>query len=327
MQRTLAKAVEIASRAVFGAPDIGDWVLEKAPSASALLRLAQNLALYKLGSRAAPNIVSLGFEPVYGCNLRCQYCWGALKAEPGKQRPEFMSMELYQRALDTAPASVASANFVGWGEPLRNSSLPDMIDAAAERGLATNLTTNCTLLRGAVLERLAASKLTVLNVSTEPDAATAKAYRGVALETLRENVAAFAGKNGGRARIKLSVVVHPGNESVLHRLWQTWDGLAEYAKLIPMFSLSPEPLRHSLCLEPWRGHLTVLTDGHVTPCCGDMWHDLSIGNLHNAGLRELARSDAYRALRTAMRRGQLPERCQHCQEYVPQGVPNKTLRK
>ncbi len=325
-QRLLRFGVEHAARAVFGSREMGDWILEKAVHPRALAALAGNLAAYRLGLARTPRIVSLAFEPVFGCNLRCRYCWGQLEQDAPPERPAEMPFALFEHALDTAPSSVASANFVGWGEPLRHPRLAAMIACAAGKGFRTNLTSNCTLLRGETLESLAAAPLDVLNVSTEPDDETSRGYRGVALDRIRSNVEDFVAANGGRTTVKLSVVVHPGNVDRLEEIWAAWGGLARYAKLIPLFTTSPETVRTSPCLEAWRGHLTILSDGTVTPCCGDLRADLCIGTLPGQRLDTLVRGETYRKLRMRIRKGALPARCRHCQEYVPEGVPNKTLR-
>ena len=73
----------------------------------------------------------LYIEPTARCNLQCSMCFR------NSWRDEAigdMSMETFQRAMDTMPASVETVFFGGMGEPLAHPHILDMVREAKARG-------------------------------------------------------------------------------------------------------------------------------------------------------------------------------------------------
>ncbi len=135
-------------------------------------------------------------EPSYACNLRCVMCPRHFEgAAQGLMPPEFFA-ERVQPAL----GEFRYVSFVGWGEPLLNSHLPEYLAAAKAAGAFTLIITNGLLLRGAMAARTLASGLDMVCVSI--DAARPETYETVRgrghFARLMENVRAFAAQ--ARAR-------------------------------------------------------------------------------------------------------------------------------
>ena len=85
----------------------------------------------------------LYIEPTARCNLQCSMCFR------NSWRDEAigdMSMETFQRAMDTMPASVETVFFGGMGEPLAHAHILDMVREAKARGKSVELLSNGTLL-------------------------------------------------------------------------------------------------------------------------------------------------------------------------------------
>ena len=319
----LRGAFRVASRRVYGNDRHADWAYEKMQRPRTCLSLAMNLAYYTLRKPRIHRIISLVLEPVFGCNLRCKTCWGAL--DLAGRRPRLMPWDLFRKAADQTPDYVETITFSLLGETLLHPQLPEMIDYAADRGKRAILFTNGTLLTDDLLTRIARSKLSVLNVSVDVDDETAREVRGTDQGAIRRNVERFIAAKRPETDVKLSLVVHAGNVERLDGVPQMWDGLVEHVKISSMISFDGEYSPH-LCMEPWRGNLNVFTSGQVSPCCVDCWAALTIGNLNDQDLDEIIRGPAYRELLARFLDGDPPESCCRCTEYADPRIPVRAPR-
>jgi radical SAM protein with 4Fe4S-binding SPASM domain len=121
---------------------------------------------------AAP--ILLQFFPIYACNFRCKYCTFSI---PKRQRNFIsdrirMDFSLYKKCIDGAlelPGRIKVIRFVGMGEPLMHTQLPDMIAYAREKNAADRLEilTNGSLLTHALSARLIGAGLSRMIVSLQ----------------------------------------------------------------------------------------------------------------------------------------------------------------
>jgi len=319
-ERALRAALWLASWAIYHNGIHADWAYEKMQRPRTWLTLAANLANYFSRRPRVHRMFGVVVEPVFGCNLRCQGCWGAY-ALAGR-RPTHMPWRLFEEVVDQTPSYVETITFSLMGEPLMHPRLHEMIAFAADRGFRTIVFTNGTLLTGDALIRIAQSPLAVLNVSVEPDAESSHEFRGVDLAAVRRNVDAFLAAKRSETQVKLSLVAHSGNYERLGRVWEQWAGVVRHVKISPRMGTNfeaggPGPL----CMEPWRGNLNVFTNGDVSPCCFDYFAELAIGNLYRQTLEEIVQGEAYRDLMAGLLAGQAPQRCVQCTEWKAEGVP------
>jgi radical SAM protein with 4Fe4S-binding SPASM domain len=84
--------------------------------------------------------LSLTFEATNVCNLRCPYCFTGA-GEQGRIR-SMMPLDLYHRLLDELGDYALEIDFYNWGEPLLNKNIYEMIRLAADRGIATIISSN-----------------------------------------------------------------------------------------------------------------------------------------------------------------------------------------
>ena len=85
----------------------------------------------------------LYIEPTTKCNLNCKMCFRhTWFDEPICD----LSLEDFQKVLDTMPSSVETIFFGGMGEPLFHRDIHEMVRLAAETGAEVELLTNGTLL-------------------------------------------------------------------------------------------------------------------------------------------------------------------------------------
>lgn len=319
-RRILRRAFGAASYVFMGDSSQADWIYEKMHYPRTCGVLAMNVLYYFLRRPRIHGIISLIVEPVSECNLRCAYCWGEMGHKLEGIRPKKMTWDLFRKAIDETPASVETVALGGQGEPMLHPRLADMVDYIADHGMRAILYTNGTLLKDERLARLAKTKLSVLNLSIEPDAETCREFRGIDLAAIKENVRQFNAVKRPEAEVKLSMVAHPGNVDKLSSVWDEWDGLVKEVKISPRFG-DQGSAASVLCMEPWRGSLYVMTNGNVTPCCFDCFEDLVVGNVAEQTLDEMVHGTAFRGLLARFFKGDAPARCRTCTQFRAPRIP------
>ena len=319
-EKILRTAFGAASYVFLGDSSQADWIYEKIHYPRTCAVLAMNVLYYLLRRPKVRGIISLIVEPVSACNLKCTYCWGEMGHLLEGLRPEQMTWELFCQAIDQAPRTIETVAVGGQGEPMLHPQFNEMIDYIEDRGMRAILYTNGTLLTGDRLERLARTKLSVMNLSIEPDAETCREYRGIDLETIKRNVREFLDKKQPKTEVKLSLVAHDGNVDRLESVWDEWAGMISEVKVSPRFGNQGDP-KAILCMEPWRGSLYIMTNGNVTPCCFDCFEDLVIGNIGEQTLGEIIHGQAYRGLLARFLKGDTPERCMTCTQFRAPRIP------
>lgn len=106
----------------------------------------------------------LYIEPTSRCNLQCGMCF---RNSWRDEIPGDMSMDIFQKCLDSMPESVQTVFFGGMGEPLAHPCIVDMIAAAAARGRRVELLSNGTLLTPECTARLLEAGLDMLWLSID----------------------------------------------------------------------------------------------------------------------------------------------------------------
>jgi MoaA/NifB/PqqE/SkfB family radical SAM enzyme len=316
--RSIKTAYRLGARLVFGNPEQGEWVYERIRRPRTVLGTAMNVAFFKLKVPRIWAAVSMQIEPVYGCNLKCKYCWGsgAITAK----RPHLISDEVFRAAADHLPDTVESVTFSLTGEPLLHPNLGNMIETIHRRGRRVVMFTNGTRLTGERLRMVARSPLSVVNISIEPDPETARENRGVDLDEVRANVRELHRIKHPDMEIKASCVITPNNVDRIPRIRQYWDGLISQFKFAPCFyEFGDEP--PSMCLELWRGNINIHTGGNVSLCCFDANAELVVGNVLETDLRQIVNGPRMRALLKGMSRGKPPERCLRCHQFKTSVAP------
>jgi len=110
--------------------------------------------LHEVMRRAGERYVpwQAAIEVTYRCNLRCRHCYVDDDLKVGK-RPELAAQE-WREVLDQLAAAGTLHLLVTGGEPLLRPDLPQILEAAAERGFFVALLTNGTLLSAEWVARL-----------------------------------------------------------------------------------------------------------------------------------------------------------------------------
>ncbi|WP_188899580.1 pyrroloquinoline quinone biosynthesis protein PqqE [Caldovatus sediminis] len=147
-------------------------------------------------------------ELTHRCPLRCPYCSNPVAlARPGEE----MDTAAWARVFREAAALGVLQVHLSGGEPTARRDLPELVRAASEAGLYTNLITAGVLLDAAKVEALAAAGLDHVQLSVQ-DAAPASADRigGLAGGHARKLEAARLVRAAGLP-LTLNAVVHRQN--------------------------------------------------------------------------------------------------------------------
>ena len=115
----------------------------------------------------------LSIESSYACNLRCVMCPRHFDDAPQGMFP----LDLFkERVLPVLPR-FKYIHLTGWGEPLMNKDLPEMIRLCKEAGVWTCFTTNGLLLKEPLSRKVLETGLETINISC--DAAEPEIYEQI----------------------------------------------------------------------------------------------------------------------------------------------------
>ncbi len=253
------------------------------------------------------------------CNLRCNYC---IQALPTDKFRGLMPFHTFTETLDQIkdfPQKLKQINFSGWGEPLMNPDLPDMIEELKTCNIAENIAivTNGTLLTPAKSLDLISSDVDHIRISLQ--GMTSARYKEVCLKTvdfsnLIDNIDfLYANKQDCQISVKLAdMALDPEEEKLFY---ETFGPIADrvYIECIrPIFPQSTQDGRwiskfgndHPpviVCPQPFF-MLSVTANGDIFPCCA--YQDpADLGNVCKSSLEEAWKSSELRRFRKMLLNG------------------------
>lgn len=326
----LRKISNTASSFFYGNTFHGHWIYEKLQRPSSYFHIAINLLYYYFRVARLHRVLSVGVEPVFGCNLNCSYCWRKIEYPgigPVQTRPRLMDINLFKRMIDELPSSVEVMVLSGLGEPLLHPHLFEMIEYGSSAGLRVSMYTNGMLLHGEVLDRLAVSPVAVVNFSLEPDNETSKQYRGVDLDILSERINEFNRKKRPETELKFSMVVHEGNYQKIFHACEIWKDISDGFKMARKVSYD-NFVGCTSCLEPWLGNPMILSNGDVSVCCHTFGWPIAIGNVAETPFHKIINGQRHKEILTAFLPGHdAPQICHYCSQFEPDRPFFKFLKK
>ena len=152
-----------------------------------------------------PRPLGLLAELTHRCPLRCPYC-----SNPTTLAREELPTADWVRALHEAAELGVIHVFFSGGEPLLRADLPELVAAAHDAGLYTNLITSAFGLTRPVLERLKANGLDSVQISFQADEAElANAIAGANAHQRKLEAAALVLDLG--LPLTVNTVLHRGN--------------------------------------------------------------------------------------------------------------------
>ena len=273
--------------------------------------------------------LTLQVEPTSACNLDCKICMRC-----NLQRPtSFLSFDNFKRILDSGNFYYVGLH--GWGEPLLNQQLFEMVKYAESKGVSTNLTTNGTLVRENI-DGIFSSGLREIAFGIYD--------KGLFLQNLPQIEELIREKSRRGSKIPktyLDITIYQGNTTqildlvrlapklqldavILHRLFNIHkvDPSIEYISAEEEEQLFAEvrqlarvlklelylPPKHSFPCRIVRRSIFVTAEGKVTPCC--FLPEFYLGNALEEGVGEVMRSKAYAKFVKNMKQHPICSKCQ-----------------
>jgi PqqA peptide cyclase len=158
-------------------------------------------------SGLAPRPLGLLAELTHRCPLHCPYCSNPTR--PAATGEELRTGEWQRVFAEAADMGVLHLHLSG-GEPLLRSDLPDLVRAAREAGLYTNLITSGVGLTRPKAEQLRAAGLDSVQISFQADDATlADTVAGAAVHSHKRAAAELVRQCGWP--LTINAVLHRGN--------------------------------------------------------------------------------------------------------------------
>lgn len=317
------------------------WRLRRAAWGLLSARRAVNAARVWAAWRSRAERVP-GLPPVMmievssACDMRCPMCPATL--HPSGRRTGLMDVELYRAIMDEVGRDLAVMTPWNFGEPLLHPRLPEMIEIAKAKGVLVGLNTNALSLDRDRADALIRSG--VDSVALSIDGATRETYERFRGEGNFERVCANAAQFVERRRalrsptplITLQFIVMRENEHevpAIQRLAEKWgvdkvalkrftyleDNGERFRPADARLSMSRQTMREP-CSRLWLS-TTILSDGRVTTCCGDLGFDHVMGTLGGGtSVADVWNGEAYRAMRRLAKRGmQSVAMCRTCPSY------------
>lgn len=145
-------------------------------------------------------------EPTRRCNLDCTMC---LRKDLDEATAS-LSLENFVKILDSS--SLRHVALHGWGEPLLNAQLFDMIKYAESQGVSTELTTNATLLQ-ANIENIFDSGLRIIAFGIHN-----KENLPIVMPQINELITERNRKKLGKPKTYSDIVIYRGNQNHIAEL-------------------------------------------------------------------------------------------------------------
>jgi radical SAM protein with 4Fe4S-binding SPASM domain len=245
----------------------------------------------------------INIEPTGFCNLHCKVC--SYRQDRGKG---YIEPEIALRAMDQAAQfGVSEIRFFLAGEPLFHPRLGELIRAAGDRGLLTNIHTNATILDEKRARILLDSGLDTLSLSF--DGETAEEYESVRIgadfEKTLKNVLTFLKLKKERSSKKPHVtlqVIKLYDKTKPKSLQLSPEFKAQFAGLpldrfFVIFPFSwpgmdltqearPTGNKYFPCFVLWQS-LSIAWDGRILGCCADLNGIVTLGDIRTDHLRDV----------------------------------------
>ncbi len=249
-------------------------------------------------------------EPTNFCNLKCNFCYHYDREAIKKENLEFchMDFDLFKKIVDDIlefPDKIKKFKFGGFGEPLLNKQLPEMIRYAKEKGIAEkiDLFTNGTLLNEFNAKELVDAGLDWVNISINGlnrEQYKERCSNPIDFESMVEGIAQLyknkkqleiyikLGDNGASEEDKEKFYNTFGNicdnifvEKIVDNVWN--DVNLDVKDASPVSSFGDEDGYRHVCTPMFIGFM-INANGTVVPCCADWKHQYKLGDANTQRL-------------------------------------------
>lgn len=273
--------------------------------------------------------LTLQVEPTSACNLDCKICMRRNLERPSTS----LSLDNFRKILDSG--NFRYVGLLGWGEPLLNQHLFEMIEYAEAKGVATNLTTNGTLI-SEKMDQIFGSGLREIAFGIYE-----RELFSQSLSQIEELIREKKRRRSKRPKTYLDITIYRENLGgildlielatelqidavILHRLFNVYkvdpamkyisaeeedELFAEVRRLAKILKLEIYiPPKHSYPCRIVKRSIFVTADGQVTPCT--YLSEFYLGSAFEQGVDKIMRSKAYADFVKNMKTHPICSRCQ-----------------
>lgn len=250
--------------------------------------------------KAYPNCAVI--EPTTRCNLECPMCARTLK----KQGDFDMTMGTFIEVVEQLKDNIELVFLYGLGEPLLNANIFDMVKHCSNYNIATQISTNATIMDEKTIEELWNSGLDTIIFAF--DGATKNTYefykKGSKFEETKNNIERFL-KYPKRQNSKLfsiiQMVLYKDMPDEIDLFYNTWrksgiDLIRLRVECMIGNGLNKNRSTRNPCVFLYQGPQIIRYDGSLFPCPISWLHE-PLGNLKNNTFLELWNSKKFIELR------------------------------
>lgn len=289
-------------------------------------------------------------DPCGVCNFKCSFCPCNISDVNINQRHSVMKMELFEKIvhdLRQFPEKIKAIDMYGFGEPLLNKNLPDMIKMLKCANVCDKirLSTNGALLNEEMGRSLCEAGLDYMKVSIE--ALDDEGYREICGTDVRyceivNNIRSFYEKWGGQGTEVAVKIISSAikGEADKQKFLETFSPVSDYIFIENVKSIwaefeeivipqtegkeddyySEHTKGYTICSYPLT-NMVVHANGDIGVCCFDWKHATSYANVKTTSLLEAWNSKELREFQIRHlqhRRNEIP----FCNECGQRGYDN-----
>lgn len=228
-------------------------------------------------------------EPTFQCNLRCKYCLRALPHEELKSRGfhfnpmDMQSFELIANQLGEFSNKIKKVTFSGYGEPLLNERLPEMIALIKQKDIAEKILviSNGLLLTPELGRKLVEAGLTELKISLQGiDSKKYKEVSGVSIDYsgLYSNISKFYDiRRNCKLKVKIAdCALETGDSEIFYR---QYGNICDYISIEHIYPAFNGVDYTNILTEGIKHKNRFGFDIKKTPACTALFYILNV--LHN----------------------------------------------
>lgn len=256
----------------------------------------------------SPYLIQISCSDI--CNFKCKFCFQAIgmaKLKKDNFNPGIMTLETFKTLANqvvTFPTKVKAFRFTGFGEPLINKALPEMIKYAKQQDIAEKVTifTNGSNLNTQLNNQLIESGLDEVMLSIE--GLSSEAYydiTGVSVnfENLVENIKHLYANRGACKIFAKIIDIGLDDQKKFHDIFDPISDLAfveyvsnaysnvDFTKGIEKNYIGEKPESTiDVCHLPFY-YMYVNWNGDVTACHIDYTKSICFGNINNQNIVDI----------------------------------------
>jgi len=214
------------------------------------------------------------------CNAKCPHCPCTVKPSIRDTEDKFFSERNWQKLIDECEGKRTAIRMSGYGEPLLNPRIFDMIEYGKSKGVRMSLITNGSLFTKAKIRRIMAAEIDSIEVSidTHRELIYMKLRHGLNFKKTKQNLldlVSVRNEVGAKTCIMASIIDQPRKNPTIMQSAEYWSQIVDkvMVRKYVTWGVLPEEHRQYLPKEWERGpcpypyeRLMIDPDGYFRLC-------------------------------------------------------------